>query len=73
MTEKNLTIPEIALIAGTRVALGAGIGLLLSEKLNKDQRRGAGWALIGVGVLPTIPIVLGIAWKRCPGADRPVA
>jgi hypothetical protein len=24
MTEKNLTIPEIALIAGTRVALGAG-------------------------------------------------
>jgi hypothetical protein len=70
MTENNLTIPEIALIAGTRVALGAGIGLLLSEKLNKDQRRGAGWALFGVGVLTTIPIVLGIAWKRWPGSDR---
>jgi hypothetical protein len=69
MTEKNLTIPEIALIAGTRVALGAGIGLLLAEKLNKDQRRGAGWALFCVGVLTTIPIVLGIAWKRWPGAD----
>ena len=73
MTEKNLTIPDIALIAGTRVALGVGIGLLLSEKLNKDQRRGAGWALVGVGVLTTIPIVLGISWKRWPCADRPVA
>ena len=67
---KNLMTSEIAQIAGTRVALGAGIGLLLSEKLNKDQRRGAGWALFGVGVLATIPIVLGVAWERWPGSDR---
>jgi hypothetical protein len=59
LTENNLTIPEIALIAGTRVALGVGIGLLLSEKLNKDQRRGSGFALFGLGVLSTVPIVLG--------------
>jgi len=71
MKEKNLTIPEIALIGGTRVALGAGLGFLLSEKLSKDQRRGAGWALFGVGVLTTIPIVLGIIGKRS-SADRPV-
>ena len=71
MKERFLTNPELILIAGTRVALGVGIGLLLSEKLNKDQRRGAGWALFGVGVLSTIPIVLGIVGKR-PGADRPV-
>lgn len=64
MKEKNLTIPEIALIGGTRVALGAGLGLLLSEKLNRDQRRAAGWALFGVGVLTTIPIALGIFGKR---------
>ena len=64
MTEKNLTIPDIALIAGTRVALGVGIGLLLSEKLNKDQRRSAGCAFFGVGVLSTIPIVLSIFCKR---------
>jgi hypothetical protein len=71
MKEKNLTIPEIALIGGTRVALGAGLGFLLSEKLSKDQRRGAGWALFGVGVLTTVPIVLGIIGKRS-SADRPV-
>jgi len=59
LIENNLTIPEIALIAGTRVALGVGIGLLLSEKLNKDQRRGSGFALFGLGVLSTVPIVLG--------------
>jgi hypothetical protein len=28
-------MPEIGLIAGTRVALGVGIGLLISDRLNK--------------------------------------
>jgi hypothetical protein len=45
MQERTLTIAEIILIAGTRVALGAGIGLLLSNKFNKDQRNAAGLAL----------------------------
>ena len=72
MKERSLTIPEIALIGGTRVALGAGIGLMISDRLNKDQRRAAGWALFGVGILTTIPIVLGILGKR-PAADGPVA
>ena len=63
MKAKTLTVPEIVLIAGTRVALGAGIGLLISDRLNKDQRRGAGWALLGVGVLTTIPLVAGIIGK----------
>ena len=44
MQERTLTIAEIILIAGTRVALGAGIGLLLSNKFNKDQRNAAGLA-----------------------------
>ena len=51
MKERTLTMPEIMLIAGTRVALGVGIGLLLADKLNEDHRRGAGWALLAVGVL----------------------
>ena len=46
MQERTLTIAEIILIAGTRVALGAGIGLLLSNKFNKDQRNAAGLALV---------------------------
>jgi len=64
MREKSLTIPEIGLIAGTRVALGAGMGLLIFDRLNKDQRKAAGWALLGMGILTTIPLVLGVVGKR---------
>lgn len=64
MTERNLTIAEIMLIAGTRVALGAGIGLLLSSRLNKDQRNAAGLALTLFGALTTVPLALGIIGKR---------
>jgi hypothetical protein len=60
MIERKLTIAEIILIAGTRVALGAGIGLLLSTRLNKDQRKAAGLALAMVGGLTTIPLALGV-------------
>ena len=63
LTERGLTIPEIMLIAGTRIALGAGIGLLISDRLNEDQRKAAGWALLAVGVLTTIPIVKGVLEK----------
>jgi hypothetical protein len=63
MKEKTLTLPELFLIAGTRVALGAGIGLLLSDRLTKDQKKGAGWALFGLGVVTTIPLVIEIAGK----------
>ena len=63
MKERTLTMPEIMLIAGTRVALGVGIGLLLADKLNDDQRRGARWALLGVGVLSTIPLVINVLGK----------
>lgn len=63
LTERGLTIPEIMLIAGTRVALGVGLGLLISDRLNKDQRRAAGWGLFAVGALSTIPIVTGLLAK----------
>jgi hypothetical protein len=60
MQERTLTIAEIILIAGTRVALGAGIGLLLSNKFNKDQRNAAGLALTVIGGLTTIPLALSV-------------
>src|SRR5438309_11615461 len=64
MMERKLTVAEIILIAGTRVALGAGIGLLLSTRLNNDQRKAAGLALALVGGLTTIPLALGVIGKR---------
>ena len=60
MSAKRITLalPEIGLIAMTRGALGVGIGLLLSNGLEKNERRSAGLALLAVGLLTTIPIVL---------------
>jgi len=46
------------MIALTRGALGVGIGLLLSNSLEKEERQSAGLALLAVGVLTTIPLLL---------------
>jgi hypothetical protein len=58
MKQHEVTAPQIGLIAGTRAMLGAGIALLLSEKLTAEQRRAIGWTLVAVGALTTIPLVL---------------
>lgn len=63
MKERIVTIPELLLMAGTRVALGIGVGLLMSQKVDRDVRKGAGWALVTVGALTTIPILAGILGK----------
>jgi hypothetical protein len=68
MIERKLTIAEIILIAGTRVALGVGIGLLLSRQLNDDQRKAAGLALALVGGLTTIPLAIGVIGKKSSSA-----
>ncbi len=60
MREREITLPELGMVAGTRVMLGAGLGLLLGAKLNNGQRQGAGWALLAVGALTTIPLALEI-------------
>jgi len=64
MKERNVTLSEIMLIAGTRVALGVGIGLLLSGRLSKDQRMAAGLALAVFGGVTTIPLALGVLGKK---------
>ena len=62
--ERKLIIPQIMLIAGTRAALGIGIGLLIADWLTQDQRIGAGWALVTVGILTTIPLLMEVFGKK---------
>jgi hypothetical protein len=64
MKKTEITLPELALIAGTRVMLGAGAGLLLADGLNKDQRKAVGWTLLLVGALSTIPLAIDVFSKR---------
>jgi hypothetical protein len=56
MSPKFVTVPELFMIAGTRVALGAGVGLLVADRLGAEQRRAIGWTLLGVGIISTIPL-----------------
>ena len=60
MRETRITLPELALIAGTRAALGAGIGLLLADRLPADQRKSIGWTLLLIGALSTIPLAFEV-------------
>jgi hypothetical protein len=60
MKERKLTLPEIGLIGGTRALLGAGIALLLADKLNDDQRKAVGWTLLLVGAISTIPLAVNV-------------
>ena len=64
MIKSELTLPEIALIAGTRGMLGAGIALLLADRLTEDQRKAIGWTLFAVGAISTIPLVMNVLDKR---------
>jgi len=63
MRHRNVTLPELFLIAGTRVVLGAGLGLLIAEMLDREQRRAAGWSLFLVGALSTIPLAAEVLGK----------
>jgi len=64
MRKVKLSMPELALIAGTRGALGAGIALLLADRLTKEQRKAAGVALTLVGVISTIPLAMEVLANR---------
>jgi H+/gluconate symporter-like permease len=64
MKKAELALPEIMLIAGTRVMGGAGVALLLADKLSEDQRKKIGWTLFLIGALSTIPLAFDVFSKR---------
>ena len=71
MREIRIPVPEIGLIAGTRMALGVGIGLLLADQLSREQRQAAGIALVAIGGLTTFPLVADILGRRrCARAEH---
>jgi hypothetical protein len=62
----KVTIPELALIAGTRGMLGAGIGLLAAGRLSDDQRRVVGRVLLAIGAITTIPLAFQVFHRPRP-------
>jgi hypothetical protein len=63
-SRKETAWPEIALVAMTRVALGAGIGLLLAHRLSQARRAAAGWALLLFGIATTVPLAAEVFGDR---------
>jgi hypothetical protein len=61
---KSVTVPEIALIAVTRGAIGFGAGLLLASKFKREPRKVLGWTLFLSGLASTIPIALHVFGKK---------
>lgn len=59
-----LTVPQMMFVIGTRVALAAGVALLISERLEKRSRRGIGLILVGVGAVTTLPAALIVLRNR---------
>lgn len=57
MKTRELTVPDIGMIAATRAMMGVGIGLLLSERLDREQRRAVGCTLLLVGAITTFPLL----------------
>ena len=67
MKTANLPLPELGAIAGTRAMLGAGLGLLLSDKFPYETRKKVGWTLLLVGALSTIPLARDVFSRVQPG------
>jgi hypothetical protein len=63
MIQRNVSMVEIGLIAGTRVALGIGIGLLLAGRFSDRRRKKMGLSLAIAGGLSTIPLALRVMRK----------
>jgi len=61
---KSVTVPEIALIAATRGAIGFGAGLLLAAKFKREKRKVLGWTLFLSGLASTIPIAMHVFGKK---------
>jgi hypothetical protein len=55
-----LNPPAFAFIVGTRAALAAGLGLLLSQKLPDARRRALGTTLVAIGAITTLPAVFSV-------------
>lgn len=60
MRRSLISLPELGLVAGTRAALGVGLGLLLSDRFSDEQRKAVGWALFLIGAATTIPLAYEI-------------
>jgi hypothetical protein len=59
----SISFPELGLLAATRGMIGAGLGLLLANRLSREKRKAIGLPLFIIGALSTIPIAMRVFHK----------
>jgi hypothetical protein len=64
MKEHSVALPVLGLIAMTRVALGAGLGLLFASRMTREARRTTGWALLAFGAATTVPLAATVLRRK---------
>ncbi len=64
MKKVDLSLPQLGFVVATRVALGAGIGLLVAKRLCSRDRRRLGAALVAIGILTTFPAAYLLFGRR---------
>jgi hypothetical protein len=69
--EARISLPELGLLAGTRGALGFGLGLLLANRWSDEQRRAIGWTLFLFGLASSVPLALDVL-GRISSSDNPM-
>lgn len=55
-----LNLPTFGFAVATRAMIGAGIALLLSDRLSVERRRRVGLALVMIGAAATVPVVMAV-------------
>ena len=63
----RVTGPEFVLVAGTRVMLGVGIGLLAAGRITDENRRLIGRILFAIGAVSTIPLAWQVLGRQARG------
>jgi len=64
MKDVQLSRTELAFIIVTRAMIGAGVALLLADRISGEQRKAIGATLTLVGLVTTIPAACAIFCKH---------
>ena len=63
-------IPKLALTALVSLAPVPGLSLLMNKSVRRTAKRAAGLALVGAGVLVTVPVALYLISKTSGGPSQ---
>jgi len=64
MKKLVLNLPTFGFVVATRAMIGAGIGLLVSNRLDASRRKTVGATLIAIGAATTVPALFAVLRGR---------